>query len=105
MTNYIFVSLCDNDFDLLSAVEYVFNNMESELDAEQFKYFVIMAIISHQLIRRIHPTLAYSLDSARSLECYLNRAVEVRFLDEIPVVDHDMGSCVINCHTGYVWRV
>jgi len=104
--NFIFVGLCDNDFEcILDATEFVFKNKEVDLTEEDFKFFVIEFMIGYLVTRRIHPMFKRSEEEIDRTRKYLEKSIKVSYLDKVPEVDHDGGSAVLNVHTGQSWRI
>jgi hypothetical protein len=105
-TNFIFFSLCDNDFDsLLRAVEYVFNEKETELTEEDYKHFVINYMVWYCSFNRVHPLLKVTDEYLAHIKQYLQKSLKVQFLQNPPDVDHDYGSVVLDINTRKAYRI
>jgi hypothetical protein len=105
--NFIFVSLCDNDFGhtLAEATKYVYDNQEVALTEQEFKHFVVNYVAWKHSIQWINPTRARGTDDVIRVKNYLDERVKITFTNEIPTVDHDGGSAVLDTNTGYVWQI
>lgn len=102
--NFIFVSLCDNDFQSLAeATEYVWKNKEHPLTEDEFKHFVVNYVVFQNSVRRIHK-ICMNKDHEHTRR-YLEGRIKVEYVDTKPNVDHDGGSVILDVNTGYTWRV
>lgn len=104
--NFIFVSLCDNDYQyLLDATKFVFENREVDLTEEEFKFFVIEYVIGRMAIGRINPRLMRTTEDNEHTRKYLEKSIKVSYLDQVPDLDHDGGSVIMNVYTKQAWRI
>ncbi len=101
--NFIFVSLCDNDFQtLLEATKYVWENKEHDLTEGEFKHYVIAYVMFKQSVRRINKN--FIGEKSTCLKEYFDKSLQVYYTDDKPEVDHDGGSVILDTNTGYAWR-
>jgi hypothetical protein len=106
--NFIFASLCDNDFgiSLLKGLPDIAVNsqmQETVLTEEDFKYFLVHYVLFEMIVR--YPC-AYRKREWKDIENtrdYLNKNLKVLFLDECPTVDHDGGSAIYDINLRYAW--
>ena len=105
--NYIFFSLCDNDFGMVleDAVRFVNENKVCALEEDDWKYWVVLATENFNSMRRIHPMLKRDDARRAQTKAYLENSLKVTFLRTPPEVDHDGGSVVLDFNTGYIWRI
>lgn len=106
--NFVFFSLCDNDFGwmLKEAAEYIFKQKEGVLSEEDFHDFAVMYVTFRNSVRRINPLLkCTTIDASKHTHDYLTKRLTVTFREDRPMVDHDGGSAVLDMHTGQAWCI
>lgn len=103
--NFLFASLCDNDFDITTALRYVEEHRECELTPEEYKMFIIHYMVYATSIRRINPHLYQTHDKLIQLREYFESRIKVTLLEDEPELDHDMASAVMHIPTRYIWSI
>lgn len=107
MTNYIFARLCDNDYGSLlqAAVYHVETEREVELTPDEFKEWVLDHMVFQSAVRRIHPLFKQSPEQLEFTKNYLSRNLTITYVEDIPEVDHDGGSVIMDVHLCSCWQV
>jgi hypothetical protein len=107
VTNFIFASLCDNDFGplLQAAVYHVETHREVELAPEEFKEWVLDHMVFHSAIRRIHPMFKQLPEDLAHTRAYLSRNLIITYVKDIPAVDHDGGSVIMDVNLSFCWQI
>jgi len=108
VTNFIFASLCDNDFgtSMLKGITEISRScmeQESNLTEEDFKYFLIHYVVFDMIVK--FPS-AYRKREWKDIEHtknYLEEKMKISYLTEPPNVDHDGGSVVYDINLDYAW--
>ena len=103
--NFIFVSLCDNDFRVVDALNHVHINAEHDLTEQDYKFFIVQYLVYFSAIRRINASFKPTPERLQHIYNYLNQNVKVTFEKTVPDVDHDCGSAVLDVSTGYAWAI
>lgn len=103
--NFIFASLCDNDFGVVEALRVIHERREHELTESEYKFFIINYLVFFSTIRRVNRIFMKDIEEIQNTREYLEMRLKVQFLDKPPDVDHDCGSAVLNIHTNQVWAV
>jgi hypothetical protein len=103
--NFIFASLCDNDFNVVEALRVIHERAEHQLTESEYKFFIINYLVYFSSIRRVNRIFMHEPEHLVNTREYLETKLKVQFLDKKPEVDHDYGSAVLDTHTGEVFPV
>lgn len=107
MTNFIFAELSDNDYGSLlqAAVYHVETEREVPLTADEFKSWVLDHMVFQSAVRRIHPMFKQSPEDLALTRAYLSRNLTITYVQNIPAVDHDGGSVIMDVNLCSCWQV
>ena len=107
MTNFIFAELSDDDYGSLlqAAVYHVETEREVELTPDEFKEWVLDHMVFQSAVRRIHPIQKKSFADLARIREYLSHNLAITYVQDIPAVDHEGGSVIMDVHLCSCWQV
>ncbi len=106
-TPYVFAQLHNNDFSsqLVKAVAYVAGMASENTTEDGYKECVLTFLMAHELIS--NKCRGIRRDSAKSKQTldYLIKKLQIVYMNDEPLVDHDNGSAVCYVPTCAAWSV
>lgn len=84
---------------------HVETERETMLTPDEFKAWVLDHMVFQSAIRRIHPNLRPTAEGLAHIRFYLDSKLQIHYEQDIPPVDHDGGSVIMDVNLCTCWRV